>query len=132
MSTHPNPHLSQSALTAGRTIGEAIAMIVRAVAKRHFRAHFKPKANPAGRPTPKPGLLNSILHLGAAKPAPNATPSSALRSRADAVYEALNAFLLDHAIKPVIDRRFRFDESVEAFKYLESGKHFGKVVITRD
>jgi hypothetical protein len=29
----------------------------------------------------------------------------------------------------VIDRVFEFDEAVEAFKYLKSAQHFGKVVI---
>ena len=34
-----------------------------------------------------------------------------------------------HAIHPVIDRVFSFDEAREAYRYLESGAHFGKVVI---
>jgi NADPH:quinone reductase-like Zn-dependent oxidoreductase len=34
-----------------------------------------------------------------------------------------------HAIHPVIDRVFPFDEAQEAYRYLESGAHFGKVVI---
>ncbi len=34
-----------------------------------------------------------------------------------------------HAMKPVIDRSFDFEELPEALRYLESGKHFGKVVI---
>lgn len=32
-------------------------------------------------------------------------------------------------IKPVIDRTFSLDQTAEAFSYLESGGHFGKVVI---
>jgi len=32
-------------------------------------------------------------------------------------------------LKPVIDRVFAFDEAREAFGHLESGAHFGKVVI---
>lgn len=32
-------------------------------------------------------------------------------------------------IKPVIDRTFPLDQTAEAFSYLESGKHFGKIVI---
>jgi len=32
-------------------------------------------------------------------------------------------------LKPVIDRVFAFDEAREAFSHLESGSHFGKVVI---
>ena len=32
-------------------------------------------------------------------------------------------------IKPVIDRSFGFDELADAFRYQESGKHFGKIVL---
>ena len=32
--------------------------------------------------------------------------------------------------KPVIDKIFPFDNAPEAYKYLQSGKHFGKVVIS--
>jgi NADPH:quinone reductase-like Zn-dependent oxidoreductase len=34
-----------------------------------------------------------------------------------------------HGMKPVIDSTFPLDRTVDAFKRLESGKHFGKVVI---
>jgi len=30
---------------------------------------------------------------------------------------------------PVVDRVFRFEEAREAYRYLNSGAHFGKVVI---
>lgn len=32
-------------------------------------------------------------------------------------------------IKPVLDRSFAFDELADAFRYQESGKHFGKIVV---
>ncbi|WP_313703022.1 NAD(P)-dependent alcohol dehydrogenase [Massilia sp.] len=32
-------------------------------------------------------------------------------------------------LKPVIDRVFTFDQAKEAYRYMESGSHFGKVVI---
>jgi NADPH:quinone reductase-like Zn-dependent oxidoreductase len=38
-------------------------------------------------------------------------------------------FMAQHAIKPVIDRVFSFDKASEAYQFLASGKHFGKVVI---
>jgi NADPH:quinone reductase-like Zn-dependent oxidoreductase len=36
-----------------------------------------------------------------------------------------------NAIAPVIDRVFSFDEVQEAYRYLKSGKHFGKIVVSR-
>ena len=32
-------------------------------------------------------------------------------------------------IKPIIDRTFALDDIVAAHQYLESGKHFGKIVL---
>jgi NADPH:quinone reductase-like Zn-dependent oxidoreductase len=32
-------------------------------------------------------------------------------------------------IQPVVDRVFPFDKAIQAYEYLESGRHFGKVVI---
>lgn len=44
-------------------------------------------------------------------------------------FEALNAFLEAHPIRPVIDRVFDFDAAAAAFDHLDSGNLFGKVVI---
>lgn len=32
-------------------------------------------------------------------------------------------------MQPAVDRVFAFDQTPEAYAYLESGRHFGKVVI---
>nr|MBC8443522.1 zinc-binding dehydrogenase [Deltaproteobacteria bacterium] len=32
-------------------------------------------------------------------------------------------------IHPVIDRVFKFDQAKEAYAYMQSGRHFGKIVI---
>lgn len=32
-------------------------------------------------------------------------------------------------IQPVVDRVFTFDQAREAYRYMASGSHFGKVVI---
>ncbi|MBI2515827.1 MAG: zinc-binding dehydrogenase [Opitutae bacterium] len=44
-------------------------------------------------------------------------------------FATMNEFLATHRIKPVIDRRFAFDETEAAYEHLTSGRHFGKVVI---
>jgi len=45
------------------------------------------------------------------------------------MFVAMNRAISLHQLKPVVDRVFPFDESREALKYMESGAHFGKVVI---
>ena len=37
--------------------------------------------------------------------------------------------IVAHALKPVVDRVFSFEEAPAAMHYMESGAHFGKVVI---
>jgi NADPH:quinone reductase-like Zn-dependent oxidoreductase len=44
-------------------------------------------------------------------------------------FEAMNAFIAEHKLKPIVDRMFSFEEAPAAFEYLESGSHFGKIVI---
>lgn len=49
-------------------------------------------------------------------------------SRAD--FEALNAFLTEHQIVPVVGEVFSFDEAPAAFEFMENGDFFGKIVIS--
>jgi NADPH:quinone reductase-like Zn-dependent oxidoreductase len=44
-------------------------------------------------------------------------------------FEDMNRAITDQALHPVIDRDFPFHEAREAMRYLESGVHFGKIVI---
>ena len=48
-------------------------------------------------------------------------------SRAD--FDALNAFLTQHDIHPIIDRTFPFADARAAFAHMEGAGHFGKIVI---
>ncbi len=45
------------------------------------------------------------------------------------MFEAMNRAIARHRLKPVIDRVFPFDDAPAAYRYQESGAHFGKVVI---
>ncbi len=45
------------------------------------------------------------------------------------MFAAMNRAVAGHRLKPMVDRIFPFAESPAAFQYLESGGHFGKVVI---
>jgi NADPH:quinone reductase-like Zn-dependent oxidoreductase len=44
-------------------------------------------------------------------------------------FEDMNAFMVRHAIKPVIDRSFNFGEAAAAYAWMDTGSHFGKIVI---
>jgi NADPH:quinone reductase-like Zn-dependent oxidoreductase len=63
-------------------------------------------------------------------------PLTARNARMEGIYvgprvdfESLIAHLVETRTKPVIDRTFAFEQADEAFRHLESGRHFGKVVI---
>ncbi|QBD82603.1 NAD(P)-dependent alcohol dehydrogenase [Ktedonosporobacter rubrisoli] len=44
-------------------------------------------------------------------------------------FEAMNMAIAQHRLRPVIDRIFPFEEAVEAFRFMQSGKYFGKICI---
>lgn len=48
-------------------------------------------------------------------------------SRAD--FLAMNQFIEQHDFRPIIDRRFRFEEADQALSALAEGEHFGKIVV---
>ena len=45
------------------------------------------------------------------------------------LFRELLESIAHNKIRPVVDKVFPFEQAKEAFKYLESGAHFGKVVI---
>jgi NADPH:quinone reductase-like Zn-dependent oxidoreductase len=45
------------------------------------------------------------------------------------MFEAMNRAIAAAQLRPVIDRTFPFAEAPDAYRYLESGAHFGKVCI---
>jgi NADPH:quinone reductase-like Zn-dependent oxidoreductase len=44
-------------------------------------------------------------------------------------FEAMNAFIVQHRLKPVIDKVFEFKDATAAYDYMENGSFFGKIVI---
>ena len=63
-------------------------------------------------------LFRNVAHLSALY----------VGSRAD--FEAMNRFLEQHEIHPVIDRVFGFDEAPAAFDLMANGDYMGKIVIS--
>ncbi len=45
-------------------------------------------------------------------------------------FEAMCRAIEQHRVEPVVDRVFAFDELVDAYRYLRSAQHFGKVCIS--
>lgn len=79
-------------------------------------------------------LIGVLTGFGA--PTGSVFPLVAKNARMDGIYvgpreefEAMNRFLEQRALRPVIDKTFRFEEAADAYRYQESGSHFGKVVI---
>ncbi|BAY35135.1 alcohol dehydrogenase (plasmid) [Nostoc carneum NIES-2107] len=48
------------------------------------------------------------------------------------MFEAMNQVIQDSQLQPVIDRIFPFTQAKEAYRYVKSASHFGKVVIELD
>ncbi|MBN4001317.1 MAG: zinc-binding dehydrogenase [Nostoc sp. LPT] len=45
------------------------------------------------------------------------------------MFEAMNRAISLHKLKPVVDRIFSFDKTLEAFQYMNSLERFGKICI---
>lgn len=45
------------------------------------------------------------------------------------MFEDMNRLISANSFKPVIDKTFAFEEVKDALKYMESGAHFGKIVV---
>jgi NADPH:quinone reductase-like Zn-dependent oxidoreductase len=45
------------------------------------------------------------------------------------MFEEMNKAIEGNRLKPVIDKTFTFQEAPEALRYMESGSHFGKIVV---
>lgn len=84
------------------------------------------------------GRISLIGLLTAAQGAPPIDPLPILRHAIQVqgilvgsreMFEAMNRAITLHKLRPVIDRVFEFDQAPDAFGYLQSGAHFGKVVI---
>ncbi|WP_329047959.1 NAD(P)-dependent alcohol dehydrogenase [Amycolatopsis sp. NBC_01488] len=73
-----------------------------------------------------------LTHEGAADPVLVLVKQLTLRGLTNAsreTFQAMNRAIEHSGLRPVIDRRFAFDEVAEALKHLESGTHVGKVVL---
>ena len=80
-------------------------------------------------------VIGGVSGFGAAPVEPRALLAGAKRLAgvfvgSRVMLEDLGRFVDSAGIRPVVDRVFEFDEAPQAFRYLESGRHIGKVVVT--
>jgi NADPH:quinone reductase-like Zn-dependent oxidoreductase len=45
------------------------------------------------------------------------------------MFEAMNRAIALHQLRPIVDRVFSFTDAVAAFRHMEAGAHFGKIVV---
>jgi len=45
-------------------------------------------------------------------------------------FEAMNRAISQHKMKPVVDSTFPLEKAADAFRHMEQGKHFGKIVVS--
>ena len=75
------------------------------------------------------GLSGFGGQIAAASLIATATSISGIFVGSRAHFEDMNAFIEQHRIKPVIDATIDFKQADEAYALMESGRHFGKIVI---
>lgn len=59
----------------------------------------------------------------------SATSVSGIFVGSRAHFEAMNVFIEEHRIKPVVDVVIDYEKADDAYTLMESGRHFGKIVI---
>jgi NADPH:quinone reductase-like Zn-dependent oxidoreductase len=69
----------------------------------------------------------STIDIGALSAMVGTIRRIAVGSRAQFI--AMNRAIVAHQLKPVVDRVFPFPAAVEALRYYDAGKYFGKVII---
>lgn len=78
-------------------------------------------------------IIGGLSGFGGQIPAvsliPTATSISGIFVGSRAHFEDMNAFIETHRIKPVIDATLDFAQADTAYALMESGQHFGKIVI---
>jgi NADPH:quinone reductase-like Zn-dependent oxidoreductase len=91
-----------------------------------------PKSMRAVRPNGRISLIGVLSGRGEVNPTPILMKNIRVQGifvGSREMFEAMNRAIAVHQLRPVVDRVFPFREVPEALRYLESGAHFGKVVI---
>lgn len=122
--THPEWHAEVLRLTAGRGVDVVLEVGGAGTLERSLSCVA------TGGRVAFIGVLTGLA--GAANPVmliPRASSIHGIFVGSRAMFAAMLDAVVTHGIKPVIDRQFAFEEAPAALKYMENGKHFGKIVI---
>jgi NADPH:quinone reductase-like Zn-dependent oxidoreductase len=128
---------------------DLVAEVARITAGKGARVAFDPVGGPAFSKLLEALSFGGLVYLyGALSDQPTTLPVLAMiakmptikahniwgtsgdEKRRKAAVDAILRGFESGALKPVIDRVFRFDEMVEAHRYIETNGQFGKVVVT--
>jgi NADPH:quinone reductase-like Zn-dependent oxidoreductase len=77
-------------------------------------------------------LIGVLAGLGQVDPIPILMKSISLQGifvGSRAMFEAMNSAIGENRLRPVVDRVFPFDQLRDALRHMESGAHFGKIVV---
>ncbi len=122
--TNPEWQEDVRALTADAGVSHVLEVggretLPRAVQALGFGGHIALIGGLSGSAPSLP--IRSFIGLGAS------TTAIYVGSRAD--FEAMNDFISEHQLRPIVDRVFSFEEASAAYDYMASEGHLGKIVI---
>ena len=76
------------------------------------------------------GLVSGVGHINPLPLIPRAIRLNGVYVGSHAMFATMNNAISAHQLIPIIDRVFRFEQAADAYAWLRSGSHFGKVVIS--
>ena len=111
-------------LTGGRGVDHVVEVGGPGTLQRSLRAACRGgTVNVIGLLSDVGGQINPLVLI------PRATVMRGIYVGSREMFAAMNRAIVANGIKPVIDRTFDFDQAKDAYRHLESGSHFGKVVV---
>jgi NADPH:quinone reductase-like Zn-dependent oxidoreductase len=122
--THPGWHEEVLRLTGGRGVDNVVEVggpgtLQKSLACARVSGRVSligVLAGTDGTVNPLPALFNRVTIQG-------------IYVGSRAMFEDMNRAITANQLRPVIDRVFDFDATLDAYRHLKSGAHFGKVVV---
>ena len=121
--TTPDWHVRVKELTDGRGADLVVEVggpgsLAKSIAALRYCGHISAVGNLAGKATIDPGALFA-----------KRASLCGIQVGSREMFESMNRAMEVAKLKPVIDRVFEFGDARAAYEYLDSARHFGKVVV---